>query len=488
MALADQLAQGVQFAAPQDPFAQYAKMQQLQQGQQQLRTGAMQEQTAGIQLEDLKRDRADMLKFQDDLAKSGKSTDLHAYADMMMRSPKHFETGVKLKQELLKQDQFAKIMGGETPAPEAPTAPTSATPAVPVAPGALGSGTFDVNAPVAPVNALAPTTAAPAASVNALAPTAPVAPVSNPLGGNVDALRRKRDALLSMGTAQSIAAAKALDADIAIASREPVYHNVPNVGLVDPRTGKVIVESKESTQPEIKQYEYAKAQGYKGSLFDFKREMAQAGRAPLQPVAPTVTTIQDPTNPNQMISINARDYRGGGIGAPGVIGLTGKTPAATAKQDVIDKGQAQLSSVLDDLRASYDTLDKSAAIPSTQRGTLSNLAASAQASGIGQALGRMGGTEEQSARDTINSSRMMLLNSIKQATGMSTQQLNSNVELTSWLKAVSDPTQSIETVNKILGNIEKFVASGGKYSAKKEGKITPSAASAGVDTSNPLLN
>jgi len=34
MALADQLAQGYQFAAPQDPFVQYGKMQQLQQGQQ----------------------------------------------------------------------------------------------------------------------------------------------------------------------------------------------------------------------------------------------------------------------------------------------------------------------------------------------------------------------------------------------------------------------------------------------------------------------
>lgn len=32
MALADQLAQGVQFAAPQDPFAQYGRMQQLQAG------------------------------------------------------------------------------------------------------------------------------------------------------------------------------------------------------------------------------------------------------------------------------------------------------------------------------------------------------------------------------------------------------------------------------------------------------------------------
>lgn len=200
---------------------------------------------------------------------------------------------------------------------------------------------------------------------------------------------------------------------------------------------------------------------------------------------PTVTTIQDPTNSSQMISINARLYRGGGIGSLGVIGLSGKTPAATAKQDAIDKGNAQLSSTIDDLRASYSTLEKAAAIPSTQRGVLSNLASSAQASGIGQALGRMGGTEEQSARDTINSSRLMLLNGIKTATGMSSQQLNSNMELKSWLSAVSDPTQSIETVSKVLDNIEKFVASGGKYTAKKEGAPVavsgkPAPAAAGV--------
>ena len=202
--------------------------------------------------------------------------------------------------------------------------------------------------------------------------------------------------------------------------------------------------------------------------------------------APTITTIQDPTNPNQMISINAREYRGGGIGSPGVIGLTGKTPAATAKQDSIDKGNAQLSSVIDDLRASYNTLDRSAAIPSTQRDTLSNLMSSAQASGIGQVLGRIGGTEEQSARDTINSSRLMLLNGIKQATGMSSQQLNSNMELKSWLSAVSDPTQSIETVNNILGNIEKFVASGGKYTAKKEGASAAAVAAPTQDAVNFL--
>jgi len=330
-----------------------------------------------------------------------------------------------------------------------------------------------VAAVATPINNIAPAALPPANQLApAAAPANQLAFAPNPAAANVDVLRRQRNALLAMGTPQAIAAARALDADIAIASKEPVYHNVPGVGLTNPRTREILFAEQNKPTELQRNYEYAKEQGFKGDIFAYEKALKEAARTPGAPrpePTPSITTIQDPTNPNQMISINARDYRGGGVGSLGVIGLTGKTPAATAKQDIIDKGNAQLSSVIDDLRASYSTLEKAAAIPSTQRGVLSNLASSAQASGIGQALGRLGGTEEQSARDTINSSRLMLLNAIKTATGMSSQQLNSNMELKSWLSAVSDPTQSIETVSKVLDNIEKFVASGGKYTAKKEG-------------------
>lgn len=114
------------------------------------------------------------------------------------------ESLVRLASEGLKaldeQKQFADIMGGGAPAAVRPQ----------VAPGAMGSGTFDPNAPapVAPVNALAPAAAASAvAPVNALAPT------------DVSDMRRKRDQLLAMGTTRSIAAANALDRDIALASK-----------------------------------------------------------------------------------------------------------------------------------------------------------------------------------------------------------------------------------------------------------------------------
>jgi hypothetical protein len=59
-----------------------------------------------------------------------------------------------------------------------------------------------------------------------------------------------------------------------------------------------------------------------------KIQIAQQSRPPAQPVAPTVTQIVDPTNPNQMISVDARRYQGGGVGSPGVIGVGGKEPGA----------------------------------------------------------------------------------------------------------------------------------------------------------------
>jgi hypothetical protein len=48
---------------------------------------------------------------------------------------------------------------------------------------------------------------------------------------------------------------------------------------------------------------------------------------PAQPLAPSITEIQDPTNPSQTLRIDARVYKGGGLGSPGVIGLgVPKTP------------------------------------------------------------------------------------------------------------------------------------------------------------------
>ena len=59
--------------------------------------------------------------------------------------------------------------------------------------------------------------------------------------------------------------------------------------------------------------------------------MAAANRPPAQPrpePAPSIAQIVNPANPNEMISIDTRVYRGGGMGSPGVIGLSGGIPAS----------------------------------------------------------------------------------------------------------------------------------------------------------------
>lgn len=67
--------------------------------------------------------------------------------------------------------------------------------------------------------------------------------------------------------------------------------------------------------------------------------IATASRAPTQPVAPTLTTIVDPTDPSKVITIDARSYKGGGLGSPGVIGIA-KPSASTDKPASVSEQNA----------------------------------------------------------------------------------------------------------------------------------------------------
>jgi len=145
-------------------------------------------------------------------------------------------------------------------------------------------------------------------------------------------------------------------------------------------------------------------------------------------------------------------------------------PVAAKQTEAEDKkavGQAQVDDILDTLGGAYSELNRMKAIPSEKRGAVANVLSSIGASQAGQIAGRTLGSEEQTQRDIISSSRLQLLNAIKSATGMSSQQLNSNVELQTWLNSLSDPSRSIQTNEAILENVRRFVSSGGTYSTKK---------------------
>ena len=211
--------------------------------------------------------------------------------------------------------------------------------------------------------------------------------------------------------------------------------------------------------------EYALAQK-DPKFMQFLQDRAAASRAPVQPAAPTITTIVDPTNPNQMITIDARRYQGGGANSPGVIGVAGKEPGAALRANKVEEGKTQLQNDLDNLRSSFTELNRLRAIPSTERNVVSNLMSATQASGIGQALGRAGGSPEQVERDVINSARQRLVASIKNATGMSSKSLDSNMELQTMLRSISDPGQSVEAAMRIISDIEDAYVKGAGTMAK----------------------
>lgn len=156
-AIANSVTQGRQ-------MAQQEKMAQLQalSAEQQLRTGAAQQEMTAMQLEQAKRERDALANMQAKFVANGKSPDMRANFQEMVQSgiPHFMDIGIKGMQALDRQDRVAKILGGGgEPTAAAPmAAPAPSIMRQPAAPtqNALGSGTYGME-PSAPVNALAPT-------------------------------------------------------------------------------------------------------------------------------------------------------------------------------------------------------------------------------------------------------------------------------------------------------------------------------------------
>jgi len=221
MALNPSISLGYRGVELPNQLAQLGQMAQLESAQNQ-------NQVSQMQLAQMRREDETLKKIQATAMQNGGPSDLGQIADAYLQSgiPKFVEFGVGLRQKLDERAQFSRIMGMDQP-PAAAPAPAAA----PMQAGALGSGTFGM-APE-PVNRLAP------------APT----PVANALAApDVSDLRRKRDALLSMGTPQAIAAARAMDADIALASRQTdTQREMQGLGL--PPTTEGFKQYKALSQP-----------------------------------------------------------------------------------------------------------------------------------------------------------------------------------------------------------------------------------------------
>lgn len=437
---------------PRNALAEYAQIQQIQGGQRQA-------EVADLQLEALRRDREALSQIQAAIVAKGGPPDLAAAADAMIKSgkPEFLTQGMAIRQKLSDQAAFANYQKEFAPTAAPAVAPTAA----PVAPEP-GSFAADVmqrraampGGTMGQANALAPAAAAPAAPVNAMMAQPDIASLEARYRrvANLDTPGAKAEAALLLKQIDRDATATPADIKTMQALGYPITQAGYQAYRDAQRPDRLLTPEEEAQKVRI----------------------ATASRAPIQPVAPTITQIVDPTNPSRMITIDARRYTGGTVGSPGVLGVGGKEPGAAIRENKAEAGKTQLADDLDNLRASFTRLDEMRAIPSTERGVLSNLSSATAATGFGQALSRAGGTPEQVERDVINSARTRLVNSIKNATGMSAQQLNSNVELQTMLKSISDPGQSVQAALRIIDDIEDAYVKGTGMSKKTPKPVSPS--------------
>lgn len=253
-----------------NPMNQLAQVSQIQSSQ---RQGEM----AQMQLQQMRRDETALTQFYADVAKNGGPTNPVEIEDAMIKSGVRdiVNSGLTARMTRSKlenqQKQFATIMGARMPTGAPMTAPAAA----PMAAPDLAQG-----------NALMPTPRASVPSVNALTG-----------GGANNAAeiafkQQQRDALIGMGTTQAIAAAKALDADIALLARPPQRNLAASPGqtIYGPGGEIVAVTPEKPLAPPsmVAEYTFAKTPdggSYKGSFADFKRlnrpaASAGAGGAP----------------------------------------------------------------------------------------------------------------------------------------------------------------------------------------------------------------
>lgn len=170
----------------------------LMQQQQQAEMNKMRLESGRMDLDRLQQERQTMLDFQSQLRSMGKDPDLGKMFDVMVQSgiPEQVRLGLEGKQKLTEQQRFAKIMGYEEGIPTTPAAPS-----VPAAAPAT--------------NALTAPAAVPAA------PNTMVTPVAAQFGPEqVAAVTNRIQGLLQLGTPQALQAARVLQDQLEMASRQ----------------------------------------------------------------------------------------------------------------------------------------------------------------------------------------------------------------------------------------------------------------------------
>ena len=202
------------------------------------------------------------------------------------------------------------------------------------------------------------------------------------------------------------------------------------------------------TPDAVAQYNFAKSPeggGFKGSFNDFQNQMTPYQRQYL--------AIQASNQAQSRVPMGYRMKPDGTLEAiPG--------GPADQKALTVNAGRETVDTLVTGLKAQYDTLKEGGGI-TTKENTFKNIPAFLSSTGVGQTTGKLFGTQNQSARNTIAQSRPLLLQAIKKATGASAKEMDSNVELQMYLRAATDPTLDYESNIAALQQLQTLYGIGG---------------------------
>lgn len=169
---------------------------------------------------------------------------------------------------------------------------------------------------------------------------------------------------------------------------------------------------------------------------------------------------------------------------------TGKPPTATElkqrdKEKKAEEAVRNIDKIIGDLRSNYSDLAKSSGgITDPERtglaGTIDNVRAGAESSLVGQMVGKVVGTKNQSLRNKIAMTRPLLLQAVVQASEMGVRQIDNVKEFEMYLKAATDPSLDIKANLDALNRLQELYGSGVKASDRDppsqrqaSGAVTP---------------
>lgn len=212
------------------------------------------------------------------------------------------------------------------------------------------------------------------------------------------------------------------------------------------------------------------------SVSNYKKYIAQ--RTGIDINAP-ISAGQVPAVAAAMREFETGNRPGGKAGGGVTLGQPIPT-APTKEQRTQQRGRDNVSNTVSTLRDLYAELRERGGAVESGGGLMAapgNIANYIAGTAVGKPFGRALGTKEQATRDKIINVRRMLVTQIADAAGLSAQEMNSNVELQGLLDAATDPTQSIETVEETLNEIERLYgrpgAKGQRIGARRSKPAAP---------------